>query len=108
MEKIESQPKPLTKEMILQEISKLKPQLHQMGLISIGLFGSYSRGEGVASSDIDLLVDFEPGKKTFNNYMLFVDLLEEKFSRKVDVVTKTSLSPHLAPYILNEVKYVSL
>ncbi len=108
MDRIDSQPKHLTKEMIMEELSKLKKQLHQMGLISIGLFGSYSRGEGDASSDIDLLVDFEPEKKTFNNYMLFVDLLEEKFSRKVDVVTKTSLSPHLAPYVLNEVKYVSL
>jgi len=35
----------------------------------IGLFGSYVRAEQKKASDIDVLVEFEKGHKTFNNYM---------------------------------------
>jgi len=39
-----------------------------MGASRIGLFGSFACGEADVSSDIDLLVDFAEGKKTYGNF----------------------------------------
>jgi predicted nucleotidyltransferase len=47
----------------------------------IGIFGSYVREEQIDESDIDILVEFEEGYKTFDNYMdlkfYFEDIMEE-------------------------------
>jgi predicted nucleotidyltransferase len=74
---------------------------------NIGLFGSYIRNEQSSSSDIDLLVDFDPGKENFDNYMAAYDFFEKLFkNEKIEVVTKNGLSPYIGPQILNEVQYV--
>ena len=58
------------------------------------------------SSDIDLLVDFEPEKENFDNFLSVYDLLEKVFkNHKIEIVTKNGLSPHIGPFILNEVVY---
>jgi predicted nucleotidyltransferase len=53
--------------MTLNEIrSKIlahRKKLAQLGLKEIIYFGSYARGEQTAHSDLDLIVDFKPGKK---------------------------------------------
>ena len=56
---------------------------------------------------IDLLIDFEPEKENFDNYMAVYDLFEKIFkNEKIEVVTKNGLSPYIGPKILNEVQYV--
>ena len=78
-----------------------------MGVNSIGLFGSYSRNEQTPKSDIDILVDFEPNKENFDNFMATYDLFEQVFkNEKIEVVTKNGLSPYIGPKILMEVQYV--
>ena len=78
-----------------------------MGVNSIGLFGSYSRNEQSSKSDIDILVDFEPNKENFDNFMATYDLFEQLFkNEKIEVVTKNGLSPYIGPKILMEVQYV--
>lgn len=67
----------------------------------IGLFGSYSRGEQKESSDIDILVEFN--KSTFDNYMELIFYLEELFGEKIELVTKKSLNPEIAEYVLEDV-----
>lgn len=65
------------------------------GVSQVGLFGSYARNAPSDKSDIDILVDFEPGMETFDNYMAVYDLLEQLFrDARVDVVTKNGLSPY--------------
>ncbi len=59
-------------------------------------------------SDVDILVDFDPSKKTFGNFMNLAFFLEDIFGRKVDLVTTESLSPHIGPRILDEVEYGSI
>jgi predicted nucleotidyltransferase len=77
------------------------------GVNRVGLFGSYARDEQHPQSDIDILVDFEPEKETFNNFMNLCNYLEELFiDEKIEVVTVNGLSPHIGKYILNEVHYV--
>jgi predicted nucleotidyltransferase len=74
----------------------------------IGLFGSYARGEQTASSDIDILVEFEKGHKDFFNYMRLKYYLEELLGRKVDLVKKNAIKTRLRDRILGEVKYVKI
>ncbi len=83
-------------------------RLRALGVSRIGLFGSFVRGEQHPHSDIDLLVEFEVGKKTFDGFMALSFFLEELLLRRVEVITAESLSPHLGPHILKEVEYVAL
>jgi predicted nucleotidyltransferase len=71
----------------------------------IGLFGSYVRGEQKKESDVDVLVEFEKGYKTFNNYMDLKFFLEDIFGLKVDLVIKDAVRTELKEYILTEVVY---
>ena len=67
----------------------------------IGLFGSYARGEQKASSDIDILVEFE--KPTFRNFMDLSFYLEDLFGREVDLVTIKGLHSRIRPYVEKDV-----
>ena len=96
-----------SKNTILSTINKHKNRLAAFGINKIGLFGSYVRNEQHPRSDIDILVDFEPNKETFDNFMALGDYLEKLFTgEKIEVVTRNGLSPHLGRYILEEVQYV--
>ena len=96
-----------TKETILKKLKSHKHQLTRLGICDVGLFGSYLRNEQSLSSDIDLLIDFEPEKENFDNYMAVYDLFEKLFeNEKIELVTKNGLSPYIGPRILNEVVYV--
>ncbi len=96
-----------TKENILATLKINKPELLKFGVINIGLFGSYLRNEQSNKSDIDLLIDFEPGKENFDNYMAVYDIFENIFkNQKVEVVTKNGLSKYIGPKILKDVVYV--
>lgn len=97
----------ITREHILNKLKTTKIRLEKFGVRSIGLFGSYIRNEQSSESDIDLLIDFEPEKENFDNFMAVCDLLEHVFRKqKVEVVTKNGLSPYIGPSILKEVQYV--
>ena len=71
----------------------------------IGVFGSFARGEGKEGSDVDILVDFKNGCKTFDNYMELKFFLEDLFGRSIDLVTMEALRPQLKDNILQEVVY---
>ena len=96
-----------TKEQIVKAIASNKPELESFGIRNIGLFGSYVRGEQSKTSDIDILIDFEPDKENYDNYMAVYDIIERLFlNERVEIVTKNGLSPYIGPGILNEVLYV--
>ena len=96
-----------TKEYIISTIRSHKSELLKIGVQDIGLFGSYVRDEQSSKSDIDILIDFEPKKESFDNLMAAYDYFEMLFTNeKIELVTKNSLSPYIGPKILNEVVYV--
>ena len=97
-----------TKRDVLNTLRQNSARLQALGVKRLGLFGSFVREEQRSASDIDLLVEFQPGKKTFDNFMELSFLLEELLQRKIELVTTDSLSPYLGPHILKEVQYVSL
>lgn len=95
-----------TKEYIMRTIKSNKKDILRFGIKEIGLFGSYIRDEQSENSDIDILIDFEPEKENFDNYMAVYDIIEKLFkNQRVEIVTKNGLSPYIGPRILNEVKY---
>ncbi|NLL29319.1 MAG: nucleotidyltransferase family protein [Bacteroidales bacterium] len=97
----------MTKEFILSLLKSKKKEISKYGIRELGLFGSYVRDEQTESSDIDILIDFEPDKENFDNYMAVYDIIEKMFkNQRVEIVTKNGLSPYIGPNILNEVKYV--
>ncbi|WP_373877461.1 hypothetical protein [Thermodesulfovibrio yellowstonii] len=53
-----------------------------------------------------MLVEFEKGKKTFNNYMELKFYFEKLFHCKIDLVLKNALKEEFKLYILSEVVYV--
>ncbi len=67
-------------------------------LKSLGVFGSFSRNEEKAASDIDLLVEFEESPDLLELIGLEQEL-SDLLRRNVDLVTKNSLSPLLSPYV---------
>lgn len=97
-----------TKAAIEALIRAYHQELRRLGVRRLGLFGSFVRGQQDAQSDVDLLVEFEPGQKTFDNFMHLSFLLEDLFQRPVELVTPESLSPHMGPRILKEVEYVAI
>ncbi|HMO80809.1 MAG TPA: nucleotidyltransferase family protein [Pyrinomonadaceae bacterium] len=87
---------------------RLRGVQHELGVLGVrrlGIFGSFVRNEQDRESDVDVLIEFDPSKKTFENFMNTAFLLEDTLGRKVDLVTRESLSPHLGPRILEEVEY---
>ena len=93
---------------IISRIQEDRDHIKTFGVKKLGLFGSFVRNEQTPDSDIDLLVEFEPGQKTFDNFMQLAFRLEDLLKQPVELVTTESLSPYLRPYILNEVEYVPL
>jgi hypothetical protein len=67
-------------------------------------FYTFVRGEQRLDSDIDLLVEFEPQRKTFDAFIEIAFLLEDSLQHKVELITVESLSPYLGPHILKEVE----
>ena len=96
----------LTRKDIQDSIAESRAILDRLGVKSIGLFGSFLRNEVKEDSDVDLLVDFHSGKKSFDNFMELAFYLEDLFGRKVEIITPQSLSKHIGSHILNEVELV--
>ena len=77
----------LQKQELISQLVKNQAQLELFGIKKLGLFGSFVRNEQRADSDIDLLVEFVPGQKNFDNFMQLSFFLEDLFSHQVELVT---------------------
>lgn len=87
---------------VLQVLADQQLRLRAWGVQRLGLFGSVAHGDARPNSDMDFVVEFEPGRKTFDNYMDLKDFLEQLFARRVDLVTSEGLKPQLRDKILSE------
>lgn len=82
------------RERILQTAAKY-------GAYNVRIFGSVARGEADASSDVDFLVEMEPGRSLFDLGGLLMDL-QELLNCKVDVVTEKGLRERIRERVLKE------
>lgn len=71
------------------------------GARNIRVFGSVARGEADEKSDIDFLVEMEPGRSLLDLGGLLMDL-QEVLGRDVDVVTERGLNPRIRDRVLRE------
>ena len=71
------------------------------GARNIRVFGSVARGEADEKSDIDFLVEFEPGRSLFDHAGLLVDL-QKLLGCRVDVVTQKGLRERIRARVLRE------
>ena len=71
----------------------------------IGVFGSYVQGRQTKRSDVDILVDFHKTISAFS-YVRLKEELTHLLGRKVDLVSKQALKPHIGKRILDEVIYL--
>jgi predicted nucleotidyltransferase len=92
--------------MELKEISKKlrenkKEMERKYSINSLGVFGSYARGEQRSGSDLDILVDFieTPG---FFKFLELEEYLEQLLGVKVDLVSRDALKPRIGQFILKE------
>ena len=92
----------------MKVLKQYRVRLRDLGIKRIGLFGSFVRGDQRPESDIDLLVEFESGRKTFDTFMELSFFLEDVLKHRVELVTVESLSPYIGPYILKEVEYAAI
>lgn len=81
-------------------LTAAKADIVGLGVRRLALFGSVRRDSARVGSDIDLLVEFAPGQKSFDHLVALGDLLEEVLGHRVELVTPESLSPFLKSHIL--------
>jgi len=73
----------------------------------LSLFGSYLRGDYNENSDVDLLVEFAPGKGVGLFKLLEIqEKLESLVKRRVDLLTLHQLSPYFRSKVLSEAEVI--
>ena len=73
----------------------------------LSLFGSAVRGEMRPESDIDIMVEFEPGVRVgLIKFESLVDELAALAGRRVDLVTKRGLKPWVRPEVLRDARVI--
>ncbi|GAB4303066.1 nucleotidyltransferase family protein [Cyanobacterium sp. Dongsha4] len=95
-------------DILKENIKKIKLEIEEEYQIDeLGLFGSYVRGEETENSDIDLLVTFKPEARFgLVKYGKLQNLFSDRLGKKVDLVMKKGLKPHIGKQILSEVIYL--
>ena len=96
----------LSRQQAVEFLVACEPEIRALGVARLALFGSVLRGEARPDSDVDLLVQFSPGAKTFDRFLALSELLEARLGRRVELVTTESLSPFIGPRILAEAQDV--
>jgi predicted nucleotidyltransferase len=95
-------------EEIKRTLSQRKAELKKKFRVkTIGVFGSYVRGEQKRGSDVDVLVEFEDDAEIgFFKFLDLEEFLSKKLGVKVDLVMKDALKPYIGKRILEEVVMV--
>ena len=97
------------KKVLLKKLSDHSKEIKLFGVKNLQLFGSFVKNTNInAESDVDLMVEFEAGKKTYDNFIDLSFYLEEILDRKVELLTLQSLSKYSGHRILNQLEDVAL
>jgi predicted nucleotidyltransferase len=92
---------PLTREETVERLLAAEPEIRALGVKRLALFGSVARGETRPESDVNLLVEFSAGGKSYSRFLALSELLEARLGRRVELVTLEALSPFLGPRVLH-------
>jgi predicted nucleotidyltransferase len=86
---------------VIRRLAEHRNELDRFGVSSLALFGSVARNEATATSDIDILVDFNRTGGLFE-FVRLKNFLEEILGHPVDLVTRDALKPQLRQKIIQE------
>jgi predicted nucleotidyltransferase len=96
----------VNREQTTERIVACAIELRSLGVARLPLFGSALRGQRRDDSDVDLLVLFRPGAKSYARFLAVSERLEGRLGRQVELVTTEALSPFIGPRILAEAQDV--
>ena len=99
-------PTVLTRHEARSRLIGCEPEIRALGVERLALFGSVLRDHALPDSDVDLLVEFRPGAKTYQRLLDLAELLEQRLEHRVELVTTEALSPYIGPRILAEAEDV--
>ena len=86
----------MKRDQIIARLRAAEPELRARGIRHAALFGSAARGEERPSSDIDILLEFEPGAEgSIYDYIRLKEYVAGLFEGPVDVIDRDALKPHL-------------
>jgi hypothetical protein len=99
-------PTPPTREEIIERLHAAEHEIRALGVARLALFGSVLHGRARPDSDVDLLVQFSRGAKSYDRFIRLCELLEAVLGHRVELVTTESLSPFIGPRILADAQDV--
>jgi hypothetical protein len=91
---------------VVERLAGCETGIRALGVVRLAVFGSVLRGHPRPGSDVDVLVEFAPGAKSYARFLTLSDMLEGQLGRPVELVTTESLSPFIGPRILAEARDV--
>ncbi len=81
---------------VIARLKQAEPALRARGIRRAAVFGSVARGDARPDSDVDILVEFEPGAEgSIYDYMALKEFVASLFDGPVDVIDRDALKPHL-------------
>ncbi|MER8466628.1 nucleotidyltransferase domain-containing protein [Mesorhizobium sp. M1396] len=81
---------------VIERLQRNADAIKGMGATSLYLFGSTLPGDAGADSDLDLFIDYDPGRRfSLIDLVGIKQFLEEKMSAEIDIITRDSLNPML-------------
>ncbi|ANF59134.1 nucleotidyltransferase family protein [Halotalea alkalilenta] len=96
--------------MLLDELHRQRDTIEALarryGARRIRVFGSVARGEEGPDSDVDFLVEFEPGYDLFTQRLPLAERLEEITGHRVDLIPEHELNRHLRSRVLSEAREI--
>ncbi|TAN42157.1 MAG: hypothetical protein EPN22_13120 [Nitrospirae bacterium] len=96
----------MTKDEILLFIRTHKKELQEnTGVLKIGLFGSFARGDAREDSDIDIAVELSEINKA-ENYFNLLHFLEDNLYKNIDLGIESSIKPSVKEQVSKEIIYV--
>jgi hypothetical protein len=96
----------LTRDETADRLATCREEIRNLGVTRLALFGSILHGRPGPQSDVDFVVQFAPGAKSYDRFLALSDLLESRLGRPVELVTVEALSPFIGPRILADAQDV--
>jgi hypothetical protein len=91
---------------VIETLRRSERALRDRGVLHAALFGSVARGSNGAGSDIDIMIEIDPGMRmTVFDYVDLKDYIGTLFGQPVDVVNRESLKPYVRPAATSDAIY---